>query len=88
MERASDLIPSCEKRIEKQTVVPPITGGVATERMNERMNAAKSQPHVTSIPTRFAEKRLHAVNTMQYPGRNSMPPRLYESGATTEAAYV
>ena len=59
------LIPSCENRIEKHTVVPPITGGVATESMNESRNAANSHAHVTSIPTRFAVKRLHAVNTMQ-----------------------
>ena len=58
-------MPSCENRIEKQTVVPPSTGGVATERMNDSKNAASSHAHVTSIPYRCAVNKLHAVKTMQ-----------------------
>ena len=58
-----------------------MTGGVATERTKERKNAANIQAHVTSIPTWFAVKRLHAVKTIHYPGRKRTPPRLYASGA-------
>ncbi len=62
---ASDFSPSWENKIEKHTVVPPTTGGVATERMKESKNAASTQDQVTSILYMLAVKILQAVKTMQ-----------------------
>ena len=76
MASASDFNPNWENRIEKQTVVPPITGGVATERIKESKNAAATQDQVTSTPYMPAVKRLHAIKTMQWPGLKSTLPRL------------